>query len=173
MCTSFGEWESWPGYMICSLTDFTLVFLGKTKFRFSFAIVAQSRQVLGACRSAGGGGADFGEWLRPFGMKIWNAGSCPYTCWMPHLQSAPEPHSDTKTRLKTDGTPFKRVQQHRELPVMLVEHHCKLYLAIPVLVRRNVLDIFLQVQWVGLLKILLGVLRESDFLINFSCELSS
>lgn len=27
---------------------------------------------------------------------------------MPHLQSAPEPHSDTKTRLKADGAPFKR-----------------------------------------------------------------
>lgn len=26
---------------------------------------------------------------------------------MPHLQSAPEPHSDTKTRPKADGAPFK------------------------------------------------------------------
>lgn len=66
------------------------------------------------CSSAAGGGAAsvFGERLRFFGMKIWNTGSYPCTCWMPHLQPAPEPHSDTKTWLKANGAPFQTLQQN-------------------------------------------------------------
>lgn len=55
---------------------------------------------------------------------------------------------------------------------MLVEHHCKLYLAIPVLVRGN-LRYFLigAVHWLA--QDTVGVLRESAFLMNFTCELPS
>ena len=49
--TSFREWESWLGYMICTLTDFTLGFPGKAESRFSFSMATQSRQVPGACKS--------------------------------------------------------------------------------------------------------------------------
>lgn len=70
----------------------------------------QSHWVSGAGRSATGGGAVcvWGEWLRFFGMTIWNIGSCPCTCWMiPHLQWAPEPHSDTQPWLQANGAPFQ------------------------------------------------------------------
>lgn len=144
VCTSFGEWESWLEYVICSWTDFTLVFLGKAGFRFSFAMATQSRQVLGACRSAEGGGADFGEWLKPFGMKIYetlapvHAPAGCHTCSQ-HLSPAQTQKPDWRQM----GLSSKGAQRNRELLIMLVRHYCQLYLALPVLVRGNVLGIFL------------------------------
>lgn len=171
--TSFREWESWLGYKICTLTDFTLGLPGNAESRFSFATAARSRLVPGACKSVWGGGAAFGEWLRPFGMKIWNSGSRPCTCWVPHLQSAPEPRSNTKTRLKVNGAPFKRGTQSRELPIMLVQHHCKWHLTVPASIRENILGFFLRVQHTGLLKILVESWENFTFLMSFFYALSS
>lgn len=60
-CTGFREWESWLGSIMCSLTDFILALPGQSGPSFSFAVATQSRQVPGACMSAGGGGAATGE----------------------------------------------------------------------------------------------------------------
>lgn len=168
------KWGGWLSYLICSLTDFTLPLPEKSGSRFSFAVATQSRQAPGACKSEGGGAAAFGEWLRPFGMKIWNAGFCPCTCWMPHLQSAPEPHADTKTRLKADGAPFKRGTTKRGAPNYV--SGARLW---TITSSRSSVGMgkcrryFLTgaVHWLA--RETVGVPREFAFLMNFSCELSS
>lgn len=60
-CTGFREWESWLGSIMCSLTDFILVLPGQSGPSFSFAVATHSRQVPGACKLVGGGGAAIGE----------------------------------------------------------------------------------------------------------------
>lgn len=144
-------------------TDFTLGLPWKSESRFSFAVATWSRQVLGACKSVWGGGAAFGEWLRPFGMKIWNSGSCPCTCWMPHLQSAPEPHSDTKTRPKADGAPFERGAAEQgtpdyfsAAPLQIIAHHSSVGTG-------KVLDFFLMGAVPRLAQGTVRVLREFRF----------
>lgn len=94
---------------------------------------------------------------------------------MPHLQSAPEAHSDTKTRWKADGAPFKRGTAKQGAPSYVSGALLCITFSHPSAGMGNYLRYFLIGAVHGLLKVLLESRQSKDFafLMNFSLELFS
>ena len=92
---------------------------------------------------------------------------------MPHLQSTPEPHSDTKTRPKADGAPFKSATAEQGTPNDVRAAPLQITFNCSGVDMGKRLRYFLRGVVTGLLTILLESRENLAFVANFSCKLES